>query len=79
MENPKEILGRFGVQVPAEVEVKVVEELPGVVYLVLPVNPAEMTDKQLDGVGGGLDLPGGWCLCRGHWDTNCWVLGSGGN
>ncbi|TEB13171.1 NHLP leader peptide family RiPP precursor [Pelotomaculum propionicicum] len=53
VENPKGALGRLGVQLPAEVEVKVVEESPEVVYLVLPVNPGELTDEQLDGVAGG--------------------------
>jgi len=48
MDHPKEALGRLGVQFPAEVEVKVVEESAKVAYLVLPVNPAELTDEQLD-------------------------------
>ena len=53
LDNPKETLGQLGVQVPEEVEVKVVEESAKVVYLVLPVNPDELTDEQLDAVAGG--------------------------
>ena len=53
LDNPKETLIQIGVQVPDEVEVKVVEESAKVVYLVLPVNPDELTDEQLDGVAGG--------------------------
>jgi len=55
LDNPKEALGQLGVQVPEEVEVKVVEEPARVVYLVLPVNPEEqlLVDEQLDSVAGG--------------------------
>ncbi|TEB13164.1 NHLP leader peptide family RiPP precursor [Pelotomaculum propionicicum] len=53
VENPKGAIGRLGVQLPAEVEVKVVEESTEVVYLVLPANPDELTDEQLDNVTGG--------------------------
>ncbi|NLI12724.1 MAG: NHLP leader peptide family natural product precursor [Peptococcaceae bacterium] len=53
IENPKGALGRLGVQLSEDVEVKVVEESAKVVYLVLPVNPDELTDKQLDNVTGG--------------------------
>ena len=52
--NPEETLQtQLGVQVPEGVEVKVVEESSKVVYLVLPVNPDELTDEQLDAVAGG--------------------------
>ncbi|NLI13979.1 NHLP leader peptide family RiPP precursor [Pelotomaculum propionicicum] len=51
--NPKEAIGRLGVQLPEDVEVKVVEESPGVVYLVLPVEPGGLTDDQLGDVAGG--------------------------
>lgn len=54
VDNPKEALGQLGVQVPEEVEVKVVEESAKVVYLVLPeVNLDELTDEQLGEVAGG--------------------------
>ena len=68
LDNPKETLGQLGVQVPEEVEVKVVEESPKVVYLVLPVNLDELTDEQLDAVSGGFD-----CLLHGcsNYDPKC--------
>ncbi|HUM59488.1 MAG TPA: NHLP leader peptide family RiPP precursor [Bacillota bacterium] len=50
LEKPHEAIARFGVQVPEEVEIKVVEESAKVLYLVLPENPDELTDKQLDKV-----------------------------
>lgn len=53
MDNPKETLGRLGVQVPEGVEIRVVEESPQVLYLVLPVNLDELTDEQLDNVAAG--------------------------
>jgi|GEM_PF-1111212 len=57
VENPKGAIGQLGVQLPEDVEVKVVEESAGVVYLVLPVNPDELTDEQLDDVTGGAGYP----------------------
>lgn len=57
MDNPKEALGQLGVEFPAELEVKIVEESAGVVYLVLPVEPDQLTDQQLDGVAGGGCFP----------------------
>ena len=53
VDNPKGTLGKLGVQVPENVEVKVVEESANVVYLVLPYNPDELTDEQLNTVAGG--------------------------
>ncbi|SFG13673.1 NHLP leader peptide domain-containing protein [Desulfotomaculum arcticum] len=53
VDNPKETLGQLGVQVPEEVEVRVLEESAKVVYLVLPYNPDELTDEQLNTVAGG--------------------------
>lgn len=63
VDNPKETLGQLGVKVPEDVEVKVVEESPKVVYLVLPVNPDELTEEQLDGVSGG--------ICWDKWVPDC--------
>ena len=53
VDNPKGTLGQLGVQIPEDVEVKVVEESANVVYLVLPYKPDELTDEQLDTVAGG--------------------------
>ena len=56
MDKPHEAIARFGVHVPKQVEVKVVEESAKVVYLVLPVNQEELSDTQLDNVAGGFDF-----------------------
>lgn len=53
VDNPKETIRRLGVQVPEGVEIRVVEESPQVLYLVLPVNLDELTDEQLDNVAAG--------------------------
>ncbi|MCL6560657.1 MAG: NHLP leader peptide family RiPP precursor [Firmicutes bacterium] len=53
LDKPKETLRQLGVQVPEEAEVKVVQESANMVYLVLPVNPDELTDEQLHAVCGG--------------------------
>lgn len=58
LDNPKGALGQLGVQISEDVDVKVVEESSKVVYLVLPANPDELTDEQLDGVAGGLGCYG---------------------
>lgn len=58
VENIKGAVGQLGVQLPDDVEVKVVEESIEVVYLVLPVNPDELTDDQLDDVTGGTGCSG---------------------
>lgn len=42
MKNPKEVLGQFGIQVPEEVEIKVVEESTGGLYLVLPFDHSNL-------------------------------------
>ncbi|HOV81024.1 MAG TPA: NHLP leader peptide family RiPP precursor [Bacillota bacterium] len=53
IENPKRALGQSGVQLPEGVTIKVVEESPRVLYLVLPVDPGELADEQLDNVTAG--------------------------
>jgi hypothetical protein len=50
-----------GVSVPANVKVTVLEEKVDQIYLVIPVNPREVTgklgDKELQGVAGGTGGP----------------------
>jgi len=74
VENPKGAIGQLGVQLPEDVEVKVVEESTEVVYLVLPVNPGELTDEQLDDVAGGTGCSGGdvysFPLCEPTYQKN---------
>lgn len=53
LDHPKRTLEQLGFPVAKEVEVKVVEESAKVIYLVLPVNPDELTDEQLAPGAGG--------------------------
>ena len=54
--NPKQAIHReFGKELPPGLDVRVVEEAPNVVYLVLPPRPAsELSDHELTAVAGGL-------------------------
>ena len=50
----------MGRRIPAEIDVRVVEETPNTLYLVLPPNGAsgELSDKELDAVAGGEEYGG---------------------
>jgi hypothetical protein len=59
LSNPKAAIGRdFGVQLPDEVNVHVMEEDSTNLYFVLPARPnlsnAELSDEQLETVAGGV-------------------------
>ena len=58
MKDPKAALRRMGADIPDEMEIRVVEEKADVTYIVVPYNPEELTDQELDAVAGG------WCV--GH-------------
>jgi hypothetical protein len=54
--NPKTTIAKeYGVQIPGNIEVEVIEETPNKLYLRLPPNPAsmELSDEQLETVAGG--------------------------
>ena len=55
--NPAAVLRENGIAVPAEVEIRVVENTDKVHYLVLPPKPldsaSELTSEQIDAVVGG--------------------------
>jgi hypothetical protein len=65
--NPRAVVSeelakiKEGVSVPANVKVTVLEEKVDQIYLVIPVNPREVTgklgDKELQGVAGGTGGP----------------------
>ncbi len=48
-----------GRPIPPGVEIRVMEETPTTLYLVLPQNAAELSDEQLDAAAGGLLLLSG--------------------
>jgi len=59
--NPKAVVEReLSVKLPANVEVKVLEETPNTIYLVLPEKPkapqGELSDEQLATAAGGIHV-----------------------
>lgn len=57
LDDPKAVLDKAGVKFPENVTVEVLEETANKAYVVLPVNPNELSDDQLDGAAGG------WFIC----------------
>ena len=57
--NPQAVLAEHGLAVPAGKTVRVVENTAETVYLLLPIQPADLSDEQLDQVAGGVDANGG--------------------
>jgi hypothetical protein len=53
--EPKAVAQEYGISIPAELEVRVVENTPTLVHIVLPARPAvaELSDEQLEAVAGG--------------------------
>jgi hypothetical protein len=53
--EPKAVAQEYGISVPSEFEVRVVENTPTLVHIVLPARPpgAELSDEQLEAVAGG--------------------------
>jgi hypothetical protein len=75
IDNPAAVLQEHGIDVPAGVEIRVVENTDKVSYLMLPPKPAggvsELTPGQLSSVAGGFCSFG--CLaCR---DPDCIIIG----
>jgi hypothetical protein len=58
LRDPAKALKENGIKVPEGEAVKVVENTPKMVHLVLPARPDELSDEELDQVAGGiLTLP----------------------
>jgi hypothetical protein len=73
--NPKATISReFGTPIPDNIEVRVVEENPNTLYIVLPMKPAdlegdgELSDDALEAVAGG----GGGYI---KYSRNQWIAG----
>jgi hypothetical protein len=65
--DPKAVIEREVGTLPAGIEVKVVEETPDTLYLVLPAHPSpgrQLSDEELERVAGGntSDTCQGFCL-----------------
>lgn len=58
LEDPKAVLEKAGLKYPENVTVEVLEETADKVYIVLPVNPNELSDDQLDDAAGGFWICG---------------------
>ena len=58
MNDPSGTLKAEGVDLPAGVTVKVVENTSNVVHLVLPAKPTDLSDEDLDQVAGGAGTAG---------------------
>jgi hypothetical protein len=69
LQNPLPALKQeLGVTIPANIDIRVVEETPSMLYLVLPPETAapgrELSDRELEQVAGGWSNPtecGSWC------------------
>ena len=61
--DPKTVLGEQGITLPAEMEVRVVEDTERLQHLVLPARPAEgeVSEEQLSQAAGG---SGCACTCQ---------------
>lgn len=53
--DPRQALNAaYGVEVPADVEIQVLEETESKIYIVLPAPTDELTEQELSGVAGGM-------------------------
>jgi hypothetical protein len=65
LEEPATVLREFGLEVPYDLELKVVEDTPLVRHLILPSSPAgDLADEDLT-CSIGRDSYSGYCLCGG--------------
>jgi nitrile hydratase alpha subunit len=58
IQNPREVISKeFGIEIPPDISVKVLEETSDNLYLVLPASPAagggELSDMELEAIAGG--------------------------
>ncbi len=56
LSNPKSALEKEGINLPDNIEIKVVEENPSLLYFVLPPNPdnaSQLSESELEAVAGG--------------------------
>ena len=65
MAEPAAVLREAGIELPAGQQVRVVENTDQVVHLVLPQQPRELSDEQLEQVAGGMILDMG-TVVKGH-------------
>lgn len=65
----------FGVQVPQDITLEILEETPTKVYLVLPASPAqrgqELSGEELEAVAGGWSGTDCGAACDPNYTRNC--------
>ncbi len=74
IDNPKETLREFGVEIPENVDLTVVQEEPNRLYFVLPQPPAKalnLSDAELDKLAAaGYDFKS-FFKCVSGWGATC--------
>lgn len=63
IDNPATVLKQHGLDIPADKEIRVVEDDAQTAHLVIPEKPDDLDDSQLDQAAGG---------------GNCYFCGAGG-
>jgi hypothetical protein len=56
--DPKTVLKENGIEIPADMTFKVLEDSTKVIHLILPTKPSELSDEELEQVAGGLIIQG---------------------
>lgn len=83
MSDPIATLKAEGVDLPAGLQVRIVENTENVVHFVLPLMPKELTDQDLDKVVGGFSwlraFSGDMSASSVRVNTSFWKLPSFGN
>ncbi len=71
--DPAETLRAEGIEVPAGVKVRAVENTDEQFYLVIPQKPGDLSEEQLSNVAGGFDPDYDTCIMGSSsgWNTQC--------
>jgi hypothetical protein len=62
MSDPKAVLAEHGIDVPANIDVNVIENTDKTVHITMPITPANashLSDQELSAAAGGFDCSGG--------------------
>ena len=68
MSDPKAVLAEHGIDVPANIDVNVVENSDNTVYITMPAAPSgagELTDEELSNAAGGNSCHDRYSWCDG--------------